>query len=167
MARYIRTGPLTRPKAIVGLFLSLLLGSVFLWNASYFLSPVTPEEAISAEAEFSGYSERKNRHSSGEIRLDFTDHERVFIASAIVDQNLRLQLFMLPSGTSMQMLIHPRSDTVLSLRAAETEILNFDEVQNRLIREAKGFSALGILLYCCAIYFAIWLIVKSKRRRRR
>ena len=165
MTRHIRTGPLTRSKAIAFLLLTLLLGSVFLWDALLSLTPVSQEEAISAEAEFSGYSERKKRNSDGEIRLDFTDHDCLFIDSSCVDQELREQLFLLPAGTSMQLLLHPRSKDVLSLYAGETEILNFDEAQRHLINNAKGFVILGILLYCCTVYFALWLIVKSKKRR--
>ena len=61
------------------------------------------------------------------------------------------------------MLIHPNSDTILSLTVNGEEILDFDEVQNNLDFTNVGFLCLGIFMYALAVCGAVRLIVIAVR----
>lgn len=56
------------------------------------------------------------------------------------------------------MLIHPNSDSVLSLRTAGTELLSFDTAMAGLTGEKTGFLLLGLFMYLGAATGAYYLI---------
>ena len=74
------------------------------------------------------------------------------------DSDLLTDLAALPQGTTLDMLVHPNSDSVLSLRTAEKELLNFDEAMSGLSGERMGFLILGLIMYIGAAMGAYFLL---------
>mgnify|MGYP003313449190 CR=1 FL=1 len=70
----------------------------------------------------------------------------------------------LAEGTKLDMLIHPNSDTILSLDVNGENILDFDEVIDDLNSANIGFLCLGILMYLLAFCGAVKLIVIAVRK---
>ena len=62
------------------------------------------------------------------------------------------------------MLIHPNSDTILSLEVNGERILDFDEVIDDLKSANIGFLSLGIFMYLFAVCGAVRLIVIAIRK---
>lgn len=62
------------------------------------------------------------------------------------------------------MLIHPNSDTILSLDVNGQSILDFDEVINDLHSANIGFLCIGMLMYALAVCGAVRLIVIAVRK---
>jgi len=162
MARPIK-GPLTRPQALFILIISLIMGTVFLTDVFFWNTPIDPSKAIHTELTYDFFRESRNKNNHTQsFTLHFSDHEMLSIDTATVTKALRSQLNALPSGTKLTLLIHPNSDTILSIRSDSAEILSFSDVQNILRRERKGFFILGVLCFCASLYCILWLLVHPK-----
>lgn len=64
----------------------------------------------------------------------------------------------IPAGAEVSILLHPSSETVLEMTTEVHIILNFEESQRKLTREATGFQYIGWFLYAGAIATGIKLI---------
>jgi len=145
---------------IAGLF----IGTVFTFGMQYWNAPVPRESAQPVTAVYEShelhYSRKRNgrQGSLNSISLHFSDHERLSIDSACVDQDLRDDLVALEEGDVLTMLVHPNSDNVLSMHHGSRELLNFDEAVADLSGEATGFLFLGLFMYLGAIIGGYYLI---------
>lgn len=141
-----------------------LIGTVFTFGMHYWNAPVTQAEAVRVTAVYESYElvyghSRKHRSNSlNEIRLHFADHETLSIDSACVDDDLPASIAALPEGAVLQLLVHPNSDNILSLRAGDAELLHFDETVAALTGEMTGFLFLGLFMYAGAAVGAYYLL---------
>ena len=144
------------------------IGTVFTFGMHYWNAPIAPEDAQAVTAVYASYeldygvnTSRKGRggsNSLNQIYLHFADHERLSIDSACVDAQLMSSLSTLQAGTTVDLLVHPNSDNVLSMHADSTELLNFTAAVDALSSEATGFLFLGLLMYLGAAIGAYYLI---------
>jgi hypothetical protein len=143
------------PK-IVAWFLvivGIIMGTVFSFGMQYWESSVSKEEAIYTEAEFSSYKTIYGRyHSVKEVKIEFIDHEPLFIDGTCCSQMVFEKLDHLKSGAVLCMYVHPNSSTVLEIYDGSTAILMFDDTVEKLSSEVSGFLFLGIFMYLVAAY---------------
>lgn len=140
------------------------IGTVFTFGMQYWNAPVAQEEARQVTAVYEShelyYSRKRNGRQGAlsSISLQFSDYERLSIDSACVGQSLLDDLVALNEGDVLTMLVHPNSDTVLSMHHGSKELLNFDEAVKDLSGEATGFLFLGLFMYIGAAVGAYFLL---------
>lgn len=141
------------------------IGTVFTFGMHYWNAPVTREEARQITADYQSHELRYGRNTKGrktslnEIVLHFSDFNgQLSIDSACVDSDLLTDLAHLPQGTAVNLLVHPNSDSVLSLCTVDAELLNFDEAVAGLSGEKTVFLFLGLFMYLGAAMGAYFLL---------
>ena len=143
-------------------FLILLICLLFFMGTVFISLPfrnhrVEESEAVSVTAEFCGYAiDRSLRHRSIRyLHLEFTDHDDLTVAGCCVKMEWVNKLNSLPKGTTMRLLVHPRSGNVLQLEANGEIILPFQDAQRSIRRESLAFAATGLVIYACIGAFLI------------
>lgn len=157
--RNMHTKSLGRIEAILVMIGMLFLGTVFSVGMQYWNKPVERAEAIPMTAVYASYDVARSRHSIRFIQLSFQGNE----ISPDIDGNCATEelinlLDAIPAGTEVSILLHPNSDTVLEIATEDRIILNFEESQRNLTREATAFQYIGWFLYAGAIVTGIKLI---------
>lgn len=143
------------PILIVGLF----LGTVFIFGMNYWESPIKRSDAISISATFRSYQASWLDTSTSDITVYFLDMEQMTIDGACVSDELLNQLDRIESGTLLQVVKHPNSDTILELVKDGEVILDFDVTQKKLSGEVMAFSIMGAVFYIFSFFAAVILIL--------
>ena len=130
------------------------MGTVFIFGMAYWNKTITRNEAIMVNATYTSHKESfrlfKTGHTKG-IYVSFSDYDNLYIDTVCVDDELRMELDALKKDTKVQMLIHPNADTILDVRTADKQILEFHEVMKELETDRKSFFILGVFCYFSAI----------------
>ena len=155
---------MTLEQAILFLVIGLILGTVFTFGQQYWKNPIDRKDAISVEAEYSYHTRKLLRPDSHAVSIHCSDGEIYSIDAHTVTNDILDYLDTLETGTKLNMLIHPNSDTILSLEVNGERILDFDEVIDDLKSANIGFLSLGIFMYLFAVYGAVRLIVIAIRK---
>ena len=119
---------MTLGQAILFLVVGAILGTVFTFGQQYWKAPIEREEAITVESGYSYHTQRLVRPDSHAVNIYCTDGEIYSIDAHCVTYDILDYLDTLQKGTKLDMLIHPNSDTILSLDVNGENILDFDEV---------------------------------------
>lgn len=140
----------------------IIMGTVFTFGMHYWESSLSKEEAVHTEAEFSSYKIIYGRyHTATEIKMDFLDHEPLFIDGACCNQTVLEKLEHMKAGSVLHMYVHPNSSTLLEIQDGSTTILTFDDTVEKLSSEVSGFLFLGIFMYLVAAYGLFELLRKE------
>lgn len=75
------------------------------------------------------------------------------------------QLDGIPTGTQIHLMVHPKSKNVLQLDVNGNILLEFQDAQNRIWREALFFGVLGLLMYAAAVGLSVGMIHKKLQSR--
>ncbi len=154
---------MTLEQAILFLIVGLILGTVFTFGQQYWNAPIDREDAISVEAEYFSYTRKLLHPESHDVKIKCKNENpyylEYYIDASCVTYDILDFVHNLERGTTLEMLIHPNSDTILSLTVNGEEILNFDEVRDNLDSTNIGFLCLGIFMYALAVCGAVRLIV--------
>ena len=145
-----------RRVGILLIGLALLMGTVFL-SLPFRNHRIEESEAVAVTAEFCGYAIDKNLKSTSTqyIHLEFTDHDDLTVDGCCVKMDWVNKLDALPKGTSMRLLVHPRSRNVLQIEANGDTLLPFQDAQRSIRRESLAFAATGLVVYACIGAFLI------------
>lgn len=121
-------------------------------------TPIAREDATYISASYNGYHtyHRRGRES---LYLMFTDRERLLLSRAYTNNDLKDRLAALDAGTEMQILLSPDNE-IIEIKAAETEILNFDHAQKKLQRQGIFYFAVGILICAGSVMCGIYAFIK-------
>lgn len=151
------------PESLFLLVAGLVLGIVFTFGMQRWNVSISRNEAIEATAAIRSIEEQYGRrHHLKEIRIEFQDHDPLTIDGSCADSELLEMLRQLPDGTVAEMSIHPKSDTILEMRASDITLLEFDESIERLNKETSGFTYLGIFCFAVALFGLVGLCTKRK-----
>ena len=144
--------------------LAFIMGTIFI-SLPFRNHRVEEAEAVSVTAEFGGYYIDTNpRHTSiQEIDLEFTDHDDLTVDGCCVKMEWVNKLDALPKGTSMHLLVHPRSGNVLQIEADGEVLLSFQDAQRTIRREALAFAAMGLLIYACTGVFLVATLLRKRK----
>ena len=144
--------------------LALLMGTVFL-SLPFRNHRIEESEAVSVTAEYCGYYIDTNpKHISiQEIDLEFNDHDDLTVDGCCVIMDWVNKLDALPKGTSMRLLVHPRSGNVLQIEARGEILLPFAEAQRAIRRESLAFAAMGLAIYACIGAFLVDLLRRKRK----
>jgi len=150
---------MTFEQAILFLIIGIIMGSVFTFGQQYWKAPIDRNSAVSVEAEYSYHTQRLVRPDSHAVNIHCSDGEIYSIDAHCVTNDILDFTDSLEKGTKLNMLIHPNSNTILSLDVNGESILDFNEVIGDLNSTNIGFLCLGIIMYILALCGAIRLIV--------
>ena len=148
-----------------GALILLICASVFI--ATVFVSKLSNNRVIPAEeantltVTYSGCDPSYGRGSTRYIDLEFTDHEELTIPGICSNKALVEQLESIPEGTKLNLLVHPKSEDVLQIENNGEILLEFDDAQSRIWKDAVGFAVLGVLVYFCAGFLLVGMISKK------
>ena len=145
---------------------TLLLGTLFTFGMRYWDRPVSREDAIREEAAYQSCRGTYHRGHLQEILVRFSDLEQQTIGSACATESLYDAVRALEPGTRVSLLLRPNTNMILEFRVGETVLLEFDRAVEALRRNVIGFMLLGILMYLCGIYLAIFYFVPESLRRK-
>ena len=136
--------------------LAFFMGTAFL-SLPFRNRRIEESEAVSVTAEFCRYAiDRSLRHRSIRyLHLEFTDHDDLTVDGCCVKMEWVSKLDSLPKGTSMHLLVHPRSGNVLQIEANGEILLPFQDAQRSIRRESLAFAATGLVIYACIGAFLI------------
>ena len=155
---------MTLGQAILFLIVGAILGTVFTFGQHYWKAPIEREEAITVESGYSYHTQRLVRPDSHAVSIHCSNGEIYSIDAHCVTYDILDYLDTLEKGAKLNMLIHPNSDTILSLDVNGESILDFDGVIDDLKSANIGFLCLGILMYILAVCGAVRLIVIAVRK---
>lgn len=141
----------------------LIIGSILIFNGQYRYREIQPDEAIQVSATYKDFSLSKVQRKKQQIQLNFTDHDSLTINPVCISSELENDLRRLPVGCRLEMLIHPDSNTVISIKADNKDILSFDSMLNHFKRSRTVLLFAGIMFYVCGII----LTVKTNLRRKK
>ena len=149
---------------ILSIGLAFFMGTVFL-SLPFRNHRIEESEAVTVTAEYCGYYIATNpKHTSiQEIDLEFNDHDDLTVDGCCVKMDWVNKLDALPKGTSMRLLVHPRSGNVLQIEADGEILLPFAEAQRSIRRESLAFAAIGLFVYTAAGAF-LAAILRRKRK---
>ena len=154
---------MTKGEAILLLIIGLIMGTVFIFGMKYWNAPIAYDEAQQVTATFSSYKETKKRGRIQEIILRFDDHEQLCIDGVSIDNELCDAISKIEIGTTIEMMVHPKSNTILDMEVGMEKLLEFQDSIEKLSSETDGFMYLGI---CCYLFAATGLfhLVSSRKR---
>ena len=154
---------MTKAEAIFLLIAGLIMGTVFTFGMQYWNAPIKYDEAQEVNATFSSYEETKRSGHVQEIILRFDDHEQLCIDGVCINNDLRSLISKITPGTTLEMMIHPNSNTVLDLEIGTVKILEFHDSVQKLSSEASGFMYLGIFCYVMALMGTGYFVFPERR----
>lgn len=108
------------------------------------LPPLDEQNAIMLSAVFDSADPAYGKFSTKYIDLQFRDANEQTVDGCCLGYGLQEKLENIPSGTQMQLLIHPDSGNVLQIKAAGETLLDFDYAQDQLWRASRLFAGLGV-----------------------
>lgn len=159
---------MTLGQAILFLIVGVILGTVFTFGQQYWNAPIDREDAISVEAEYFSYTRKFVHPESHDVgikcKTENPNYVKYYIDASCVTYDILDFVHNLERGTTLEMLIHPNSDTILSLDVNGQSILDFDEVIDDLNSTDIGFLCLGIFMYAIAVCGAVRLIAIAVRK---
>lgn len=169
MKRRRSQDPMPVGVAIFFVVVGLIIGTVFIFGNRYWAKPIQKTDAIQTSARYEGYEiHRKwNTPNIKEIKIILTDKSAVYIDGACVSDEVKKAIVDLPEGATVNMLVHPNSDTVWELKHGGRIILPFEEAQKDIKNENIGFTCLGVFMYFCAAYGGGSLLMRYIRARKR
>lgn len=144
------------------LLAGLILGTVFVFGMGYWNSPITREQAVEVRGCYDSCRIPRSDGRTKEIILRFWDLEQLSIDGACVTDALEAEISALTPGTRVSMVLHPNSRKILSLEVGEKTLLIFADSIEKLEREAKGFTLLGLACYLGALVGGASLIGKRR-----
>ena len=157
---------LRKLKRVVSLLICLLffMGTVFI-SLPFRNHRITEVEAVSVTAEYCGYYIDTNpKHTRiQKIDLEFNNHNDLTVDGCCVKMAWVSKLDALPKGTSMHLLVHPRSGNVLQIEAKGEILLPFQDAQRTIRREALAFAAMGLLIYACTGVFLVATLLRKRK----
>ena len=157
---------LRKLKLVVILLICLLffMGTVFI-SLPFRNHRIEESEAVPVTAEYCGYYIDTNpRHTSiQKIDLEFNDHVDLTVDGCCVKMEWVNKLDSLPNGTTMRLLVHPRSRNVLQIEAKGEILLPFQDAQRSIRQESLAFAAMGLFIYACTGAF-LAAILRRKRK---
>ena len=153
-----------RRVLILVVCLAFFMGTVFI-SMPFRNHRITEGEAVSVTAEFCGYVIDKNLKSTSTqyIHLEFTDQDELTVDGCCVKTEWINKLDALPKGTSMRLLVHPRSRIVLQIEAGGEILLPFQDAQRSIRRESLAFAATGLVIYACIGAFLINFLRRKRK----
>lgn len=153
-------------KITIGLFLCLALfvGTVFV-SQVFQNQRIQRQDATVLNAEFveADPSYGRNMSSIRYIDLLFKNAEEQTVDGCCLGYGLKEKLESLPSGSEMQLLIHPKSGNVLEIQVGNDTLLEFDFAQERLWNEALAFMGMGAFMYAVSAGLLIKLLWKKRK----
>ena len=154
---------MTKPEAIFMLIVGLIMGTVFTFGMKYWNVPITQDEAQQVTAVFLSYKETKRRGHTREIILRFDDHEQLYIDGACINNDLCDLISEIMPGITLEMMVHPNSNTVLEMEIGKTRVLEFHDSMQKLSSEASGCRYLGFFCYIMALMGAGYFVFPKRR----
>lgn len=121
---------------------------------------INMHEAITLSAVFDGVQVSYGK-SIRYVDLQFRDAEEQTVDDCCLGYGLQEKLESLPSGTQMELLIHPDSESVLQIQVAGETLLDFDRAQEQLWGESLFFAGLGVFMLAVTAYL-IYLLISKK-----
>lgn len=149
-------------KRIIISFICLSLFSAVAFVSEPFRNQkIDRENAIMLSAVFDSVDRVYGKHGVQYVNLQFQDAEAQSVAGCCLGYGLQEKLESIPSGTQMQLLIHPDSGNVLQIQVEGETLLEFDDAQDQLWREACFFPVLGVFMIVFAV-FLIYILIRKK-----
>ena len=149
---------ITKADALFLLIAGLIMGTVFTFGTQYWNESIKYDEAQQVNAIFSSYKENKRRSHVKQIILRFDDYEQLYIDGVCINNELCDLISEIPSGTTLEMMVHPNSNKILEMETGSTKILEFYDSMQKLSSEASGFMYLGIFCYILSLMGAGYFI---------
>ena len=140
--------------------LSVFIATVFV-SMIFRTTDISAQEAVSVTGQYESYRAAHARHSVRYVDLIFSDGQRYTVDGCCANSKLLETLKNLPSGSEMELLLHPVTEGVLEIRTEGETPLVFSTALPSLRREAGGFFALGLFLYLGSGYL-FWGMVRKK-----
>ena len=157
---------LRKLKRVVILLICLLffMGTVFI-SLPFRNHRIEESEAVSVTAEYCGYYiDTNSSHTSiQEIDLEFNGHDDLTVDGCCVKMDWIHELDALPKGTTMRLLVHPRSGNVLQIESKGEILLPFQDAQRSIRQESLAFAAIGLAIYACTGAF-LAAVLRRKRK---
>ena len=147
---------------IFGISLVFFVGTVFVTQPVR-NRRISEDQAISVTAVYADYWGYSKRIDTKWLDLKFEDHEDLSVDGCCVRAEWVEKLDDLPAGTTMHLLVHPRSGNVLQIEANGEVLLAFHDAQTKVWRESLFFGGMGLFLYACEISILV-VLIRSKRR---
>jgi hypothetical protein len=148
------------------MIIGLLMGTVFIFGMNYWESPVKRSDAISISATFRSYQADWVEKSTSDITIYFSDTDQMTIDGTCVTDELLNQLDRIESGTVLQVVKHPNSDTILEIVKGGEIIVDFDVTQKNLREEVMAFTIMGAVFYTFSFFAAVVLILRYLKKIR-
>lgn len=152
-------GSSTKLSIVAMMCFALFIGTVFatepLRNRQ-----ITPEEAESITAVYTGAVRHSRRGYTQSVELHFQDHPDVFAENR--PAVLWDALDRVATGSQMELLIHPDGGGVLQVRADGVLLLDFDSTMEAAWNESLAFFGLGLFMYFCAGYIGYEVFLMKK-----
>lgn len=154
---------LTKGPLIAMICVVLFVGTVFVGQL-FQNRKVDQQEAVELSAVYESADVHKRRFRTQYIDLQFQDDDEQTVDGCCLGYGLQEKLKSLPSGTEMQLLIHPQSGKVLQIQVTDETLLDFDFAQDCLWNEAIGFAGLGVLMYAVGIGLMLKMFWKKRKK---
>ena len=152
-------------KLVVTLLICLLFFMATVFIALPFRNHrIEESEAVSVTVEYCGYYIDTNpKHISiQKIDLEFNDHDGLTVDGCCVKMEWVHKLDALPKGTTMHLLVHPRSGNILQIEADGEILLPFQDAQRSIRLESLGFAAMGLFVYACIGAFLVYFLRRKR-----
>lgn len=147
--------------AIIALICLCLFTAIGLGSQPFQHQKIERQNAIMLSAVLDRTNPVYGRGSTSYLNLEFRDAEVQYVDGCCLGYGLQEKLENLPSGTQMQLLIHPDSGAVLQIEVAGETLLGFGYAQDQLWGEALFFAGLGVFMFVCAV-FLIYILIRKK-----
>ena len=151
--------PIHKSSAVAFIIIGLIMGTVFMVNATYWRKPIDEEYAIHITAMYLSCSDKAREGHA--ISLYFSDLQVHSIEAECVTSDLIEKIKELESGTRVNLLVHPNSTTILAMVVNGETILDYTEVMESIRRSNIGHAFFGGLMYSLALFGSIKLFRKE------
>lgn len=156
---YTGSGYLTVALAVLILF-TFIMGTVFVTEPIR-NRKVDPTQAQVYTLAFEGAEPSYRKSTIRSIRLDFSDGQHYYVENNCATEELNSQLQKITPGTSLNITVHPYSESIIEIVSESCVLLDFDEAQKTLWNEAVTFAVLGMLVYVIDAFLILVMIRKK------
>ncbi len=144
--------------------LAVVLGVLFILLQGN-TAPVSREEAIAYEGEFSEYEVWDDYRA-----IHFIDGSTLDVYAHTETNAFQETMESLEEGTKLWVLVHPHGDYVIEIKTETEELMNFEESQVAIDRYAIGYKVIGGIMIFAGVFIAaygIWSQIAHRKEQER
>ena len=157
---------ISKPILIALILICLWMSTFFTFGLGYSHASISREQAIEIKAVYQSCHISKRYPTRHSAVLYFSGLKPLSIDVSCLNSSLVNELDKLTAGTTIHLLVHPNSNTILEMDVDGKTLMEFEDSMESITRSRYAFHILGLIFYAALLIAGIQWLIRYRRKRR-